>query len=92
MPEGGKLKVQTLNEGGYVSLIIEDTGTGMREEVLNKIFTPFFTTKDVGQGTGLGLPVVHGIVTSHGGSIKVESKVGYGTRCKIQLPVEQDLL
>lgn len=89
-PEGGKVKVQTLHEGDHLSLIIEDTGMGMSEEVLKKIFTPFFTTKEVGQGTGLGLPVVHGIVTSHGGSIKVESQIGQGTRCEIRLPVKQE--
>jgi signal transduction histidine kinase len=61
----------------------------MSKEVLKRIFTPFFTTKDVGQGTGLGLPVVHGIITSHSGSIHVESKVGGGTRFEIQLPVEE---
>jgi len=87
MPDGGELKVQTLHEGNRVSLIIEDTGTGMSEEVLEKIFTPFFTTKEVGKGTGLGLPVVHGIITSHGGSIRVESKVGRGTRFAIHLPL-----
>ena len=87
MPEGGEMKVQTLHEGNQVSLIIEDTGVGMSEEVLKKIFTPFFTTKEVGKGTGLGLPVIHGIITSHGGSIKVESKVNQGTRFEIQLPL-----
>ncbi|HSB04980.1 MAG TPA: ATP-binding protein, partial [Thermodesulfobacteriota bacterium] len=87
MPEGGQLSIQTFNRGDNVSLIVEDTGTGMTEEILNKIFTPFFTTKDVGQGTGLGLPVVHGIVTAHGGSIHVESKVDQGTRFEIHLPV-----
>jgi signal transduction histidine kinase len=61
----------------------------MSKKVMKQIFTPFFTTKDVGQGTGLGLPVVHGIITSHGGSIQVESKVGGGTRFEIQLPVEE---
>ena len=55
--------------------------------MLDKIFIPFFTTKDVGHGTGLGLPVVYGIVTAHGGSINVESKPGCGTRFEIQLPV-----
>ena len=60
----------------------------MTEEILEKIFTPFFTTKDVGQGTGLGLPVVHGIVSSHGGSIKVKSKVGQGTQFEIEFPVK----
>jgi signal transduction histidine kinase len=87
MPSGGRLTLRTVHHPDQVSLIVEDTGMGMDEEVLKKIFTPFFTTKDVGQGTGLGLPVVHGIVTSHGGSIQVESQVNRGTRFEIQLPV-----
>jgi two-component system NtrC family sensor kinase len=87
MPEGGKLKIQTLATDDHVSLIVEDTGVGMSKDVIKQIFIPFFTTKDVGQGTGLGLPVVHGIVTAHGGSIKVDSEVGRGTRFEIQLPV-----
>jgi signal transduction histidine kinase len=58
----------------------------MNEEVLGKIFLPFFTTKDVSEGTGLGLPVVHGIVCSHGGSIDVRSRPGQGTRFEIRLP------
>ncbi|TET34095.1 MAG: HAMP domain-containing histidine kinase, partial [Planctomycetota bacterium] len=62
---------------------------GMSKEVLDKIFIPFFTTKDVGHGTGLGLPVVYGIVTAHGGSINVKSEPGYGTRFEIQLPVAE---
>ncbi|MBP1697311.1 MAG: histidine kinase [Deltaproteobacteria bacterium] len=86
MPRGGDLKIQTLYEDDQVLLIVEDTGIGMNEEVLGKIFTPFFTTKEVGKGTGLGLPVVHGIITSHGGSVRVKSKVGQGTRFEIQLP------
>jgi signal transduction histidine kinase len=86
MPEGGKLTVRTEACGDHVSLIVEDTGTGMTDEVLQQLFVPFFTTKDVGQGTGLGLPVVHGIVSSHGGTIHVESKVGAGTRFEIRLP------
>lgn len=87
MPTKGRLTIQTVAGREYVSLIVEDTGIGMNEEVMKQIFTPFFTTKDVGQGTGLGLPVVHGIVTSHGGSIKVESKLNQGSRFEIQLPV-----
>jgi two-component system NtrC family sensor kinase len=87
MPEGGRLTVQTLVREGHASLIVEDTGIGMNQEVVKQVFIPFFTTKDVGQGTGLGLPVVHGIVTSHGGSIKVESQVGRGTRFEVRLPV-----
>jgi signal transduction histidine kinase len=54
---------------------------------MEKIFTPFFTTKNINEGTGLGLSVVHGIVTSHGGAIKVWSKVGKGSRFEIRLPV-----
>jgi len=89
MPNGGRLAIQTKASGKFVTLAIEDTGVGMTENVMKKIFLPFFTTKDTGKGTGLGLPVVHGIVTSHGGSISVDSKVGQGTRFKIQLPVAE---
>lgn len=86
MPAGGKLKISTISAKENVSLVIEDTGVGMEKEVLEQIFLPFFTTKDVGEGTGLGLSVVHGIVTSHGGSIFVNSKVGVGTKFEIRLP------
>lgn len=82
----GTITVKTRFCDQNVCLIVEDTGTGMNEEVLEKIFVPFFTTKDVGQGTGLGLPVVHGIVTAHGGSINVESRFGHGTRFEVRLP------
>jgi len=87
MPEGGRLTVQTLTGKGYISLIVEDTGVGMSEEVKKNIFIPFFTTKEVDLGTGLGLSVVHGIVTSHGGSIKVDSKLGRGTQFEVKLPL-----
>ncbi len=87
MPGAGRITVQTRFCDDNVYLIVEDTGTGMSKEVQDKIFVPFFTTKDVGHGTGLGLPVVYGIVTSHGGSINVHSKPGCGTRFEIQLPV-----
>jgi two-component system NtrC family sensor kinase len=89
----GRITVQTQFYDHNVYLVVEDTGPGMNKEVLDKIFVPFFTTKDIGHGTGLGLPVVHGIVTAHGGTIKVESKVGRGTRFEIQLPIreEQDI-
>jgi signal transduction histidine kinase len=87
MPQGGKLTVSTYVKEGYISLVVEDNGTGMSEEVKKNIFIPFFTTKDVHQGTGLGLPVVHGIVSSHGGSIKVESQLGSGSRFEVKLPL-----
>jgi PAS domain S-box-containing protein len=89
MPDGGKLTIRTNASDRFVSLIVEDTGVGMSEKALKQIFLPFFTTKDVGQGTGLGLPVVHGIITSHGGSINVDSKVGQGTKFEIQFPTAE---
>ena len=66
---------------------VRDTGIGMAEDVVKEAFNPFFTTKDVGEGTGLGLSVVHGIVTAHGGTIKVESDVGQGAKFTIRLPL-----
>jgi signal transduction histidine kinase len=92
MPEGGKLNVLTDVQDQYVICIVEDTGVGMTEEVLDRLFVPFFTTKDVNQGTGLGLPVVHGIVISHGGTIEVKSKPGKGTKFTIRLPIEPGAL
>ncbi|MCK4341367.1 MAG: hypothetical protein KAY37_06560 [Phycisphaerae bacterium] len=87
MPHGGTLTVSTRSSGSSVFLDVKDTGIGMSKETLEKVFLPFFTTKDVNEGTGLGLAVVHGIVTSHGGSIDVESQVGQGTRFEIRLPL-----
>ena len=89
MPGAGKITVQTRFCDHNVYLIVEDMGTGMSKDVLDKIFIPFFTTKDVGHGTGLGLPVVYGIVTAHGGSINVKSEPGCGARFEIQLPVAE---
>jgi two-component system NtrC family sensor kinase len=87
MPEGGQLTIQTKASDKYISLIVEDTGIGMSKNEMKKIFLPFYTTKDVGKGTGLGLAVVHGIVTSHGGNIKVDSRVNEGSRFIIKLPI-----
>ncbi len=86
MPDGGTLTIETKAGAKWVLLSVQDTGTGMADEVKEKVFTPFFTTKDVDQGTGLGLAVVHGIVTSHGGSVHVESTPGQGARFEIRLP------
>ncbi len=86
MPDGGTLTVSTRGTNNSVSLLVEDTGGGMDEETCGKIFLPFFTTKDVHEGTGLGLAVVHGIVSAHGGAINVASRVAEGTCFEIRLP------
>lgn len=72
--------------GSYVVITVSDTGIGIRHEIIDRIFEPFFTTKEVGKGTGLGLSTVIGIVKSHGGFVKVLSKVGEGTQFQVYLP------
>jgi two-component system NtrC family sensor kinase len=86
MPEGGRLALTTAIEAGGILLVVEDSGTGIAEEHLEKIFLPFFTTKGVGEGCGLGLSVVHGILEDHGCTIQVTSEVGRGTRIEIRIP------
>lgn len=79
MPKGGLITISTHTSGKNVEIKIADTGLGMDETVLQKIFIPFFTTKDIDQGTGLGLSVVHGIISAHNAKIKVSSRPGAGT-------------
>jgi two-component system, NtrC family, sensor kinase len=89
MPAGGRVVVRSLNEpAGMVTIEIEDNGTGIPPEDLKKLFTPFFTTKPIGKGTGLGLPIVYGIVKMHRGQIVVRSEVNQGTKFIIQLPIK----
>jgi len=87
MPQGGTLIVETRATDEDVCLHVEDTGAGMTEKVSDKAFLPFFTTKDIDEGTGLGLAVVHGIVVAHGGKIVIETELGKGTKFQIHLPL-----
>ncbi len=75
-----------LHAGSYVKLSVRDTGHGMDERVLSRIFDPFYTTKGPGEGTGMGLAVVHGIITSHGGAVVVNSQIGKGALFETYLP------
>ncbi len=79
----------SLKPGVYVQLSVKDSGQGIDPKIIDLIFDPFFTTKGLGEGTGLGLSVVHGIVKSHGGSIKVKSTVGEGAVFTVLIPVMQ---
>jgi PAS domain S-box-containing protein len=89
MPEGGTLRVDLEPDQPMVKLTITDTGHGIPPEVIKKIYDPFFTTKEFGKGTGLGLTVVKGIIDEHQGSIAVESEEGNGTRFTVHLPMSQ---
>lgn len=101
MPDGGTLRIETqsrvveksspaapddLEPGNYVVLVVSDTGVGMDEDVMSKIYDPFFTSKPKGMGTGLGLSTAYGIVKQHRGSIKAHSKIHQGTTFEVLLP------
>lgn len=103
MPGGGDIILKTMNTthkemkgklhhpepGGYVLLMVSDTGMGMDKKTMERIFDPFFTTKDMGRGTGLGLASAYGIIKGHGGYIYVDSEIGHGTTFSIYLPASK---
>jgi signal transduction histidine kinase/ActR/RegA family two-component response regulator len=100
MPEGGKLTIETANKwideriagerdlepGQYISLCVTDTGTGMSAETIRRAFEPFYTTKPIGQGTGLGLSMIYGFARQSGGQVRIYSELGQGTTVCIYLP------
>jgi PAS domain S-box-containing protein len=86
MPDGGRITISTENADGEVVLRVSDTGLGMDEATRARIFEPFFTTKSADGGTGLGLPMVYATVNESGGSIDVDSDLGFGTTFTIALP------
>ena len=91
MPEGGTLKIRTSTSINTVCVEVEDTGIGMTEEEIDKIFIPFYTTKCINEGAGLGLPVALGIAQSHNGTIDVKSEPGKGTVFTVKLPVKEEI-
>ena len=83
---GGWLTLTTSAEGDTVVVEVSDTGVGIKREDIKRIYDPFFTTKGIGRGTGLGLSVSYGIVQEHGGAIFVDSVPGQGTTFQVALP------
>ena len=97
MPAGGRVTIRTANisrsdappelrPGDYVLISVADSGEGMTEEVRSKAVEPFFTTKEMGKGSGLGLSMVHGVATQSGGGLRIDSRVGRGTTVNVYLP------
>jgi signal transduction histidine kinase len=84
---GGEIRLATRADHGFVEATVQDTGPGIVKEHLDRLFEPFFTTKPAGQGTGLGLAVVHRIVTRYNGTIGVDSRSGEGAAFRVRIPV-----
>jgi len=88
MDYNGKLTVEISKGSSYVRVSVQDNGSGIPEEIKPLIFEPLFTTKEAGEGSGLGLDIVNKIIRDHGGKIEFESKEGEGTTFIVQLPLE----
>ena len=86
----GTMTISIAREDNYAVVSITDTGKGISDEIKEKIFTPFFTTKKVGEGSGLGLDIVKKIIEKHNGYIQLESEIGLGTQFKVYLPYEME--
>src|SRR5204862_611007 len=84
MPTGGVLTIRTAHVGGTVRLEVSDTGSGLTTEECERLFTPYYTTKQ--HGTGLGLAIVQSVISDHGGKISVQSVPGHGATFRIELP------
>jgi len=89
MPDGGTIIFRAFPQGNRIVIEIQDTGHGIAPEEVSKIFEPFYTTKEVGKGTGLGLAVCYGIITEHGGRLSVRSNIGAGTTFSMFLPIQK---
>ncbi len=87
---GQEIDVSTTCEAGICAVTVEDHGVGIAAENLNRVYDPFFTTKPVGEGTGLGLHIARQIVTAHGGELQISSRLGEGTRVRVELPLQRD--
>jgi len=88
--KNGTIVISTRADQNHIIIEIEDDGPGIKKDILDKIFDPFFSTKEPGQGTGLGLSVSYGIIHEHNGDIRVQSTPGYGARFTITIPVTQE--
>jgi signal transduction histidine kinase len=89
-PSEASVELFVFHEGAEIRIEIHDHGEGIKADHLEMIFEPFFTTKGAGRGTGLGLPLAHGIVAAHGGRIEIDSQRGVGTRISVTLPSQPD--
>ncbi|MDJ0831819.1 MAG: ATP-binding protein, partial [Desulfobacterales bacterium] len=88
MPTGGEMVIETKSNDHFVKVIFDDTGEGIADEIISKIWDPFFTSKE--KGTGLGLGIVKSIIEIHGGQVNVANKATKGVRVKVKLPIRQE--